>query len=62
MQQIYGFCCNTPATKIQLGVSQALVAGASDTRRDLAFDDLPFPKQLRSVSTVLSQDEVNPPD
>jgi len=27
-------------------------------RRDLAFDDLPFPKQPRSLPTVLSQDEV----
>ena len=27
-------------------------------RRDLAFDDLPFPKQPRTLPTVLSQDEV----
>jgi site-specific recombinase XerD len=27
-------------------------------RRDLAFDDLPFPKQPRSLPTVLSQEEV----
>src|SRR5260370_415013 len=27
-------------------------------RRDLAFDDLPFPKQPRMLPTVLSQDEV----
>jgi integrase/recombinase XerD len=27
-------------------------------RRDLAFDDLPFPKQPRSLPNVLSQDEV----
>jgi len=27
-------------------------------RRDLAFDDLPFPKQPRSLPTVLSRDEV----
>ena len=27
-------------------------------RRDLAFDDLPFPKQPRTFATVLSQDEV----
>ena len=27
-------------------------------RRDLAFDDLPFPKQPRSLPTVLSHDEV----
>jgi site-specific recombinase XerD len=27
-------------------------------RRDLAFDDLPFPKQPRSLPTVLSQAEV----
>jgi hypothetical protein len=32
MQQIYASRCNTPANKIQLGVSQALVAGASDIR------------------------------
>ena len=28
-------------------------------RRDLAFDDLPFPKQPRSLPTVLSQTEVS---
>jgi len=27
-------------------------------RRDLAFDDLPFPRQPRTLPTVLSQDEV----
>ena len=27
-------------------------------RRDLAFDDLPFPKQPRTLPTILSQDEV----
>ena len=27
-------------------------------RRDLAFDDLPFPKQPRTLPMVLSQDEV----
>src|SRR6266851_5314465 len=27
-------------------------------RRDLAFDDLPFPKQPRTLPTVLSQEEV----
>jgi len=27
-------------------------------RRDLAFDDLPFPKQPRTLPAVLSQDEV----
>src|SRR5260370_40917439 len=27
-------------------------------RRDLAFDDLPFPKQPRTLPTVLSHDEV----
>ena len=26
-------------------------------RRDLAFDDLPFPKQPRTLPTILSQDE-----